>query len=559
MAEKKIFTSANYDGKTCLQLQIEVSESGFATDGSYSTVVADYYLISVVKPSGLNGDVTSDYGTGQTFSCSIGSISQTFSTNAFAIANAINKAGDKFKIGTLSTKVKRSGDTGAGNVKVASSCTLTWRSGYPSRSISGTYSCINTKHIIEYDANGGNNAPSNQVKYYGYVLNLRNEIPTRVGYLFKGWSTKKDGNVEYQNGGRFGHDANTTLYAIWKMVDVKIDLTPVDIKIPCEFRDGISGFKYFYCDSNYSIDIPYTYSFPDKITSAFVSVGNSEYIQLYSDTGTIKVGMNDISEAIKEYGKNDEVLFNMRFKFAINNDVIEIPTTVICPLIDFNFVDISIHHSYVDKTSNNLLYITFVCTYPKSFNPDIKYVNSYPLIVYEDGTSIKSLTCVGRKDISDNAFLITYNLNINGLSNPLRLRSLKDVLLYNDAFRSESTLTKSMFQNKMSLYFSSINKNIIFYKNKTIEAREFVEIEYLNGFYKGGIICMKEFIESNETTEFKIDSNKIINAKLLIETKNADSSHPEENPTTPIENIIDTIEDTNVSQTEDILVSELEN
>lgn len=520
MADKKIFTSANYDGKTCLQLQIEVYETGFATDGSYSTVVADYYLISVVKPSGLTGDVTSDYGTGQTFSCSIGSVVQTFSSNAFIIANAINKAGDKYKIGTLSTKVKRSGDTGAGNVKVACSCTLTWRSGYPSRAISGTYSCINTKHVIRYDANGGTNAPSEQIKYYGYVLKLRNEIPTRAGYLFKGWSTVRNGNVAYLTGGQYGLDVNTTLYAVWKMVDVNIDLTPVDIKIPCEFRDGIGGFKYFYCDSNYSIAIPYSYSFPDAITSAYVNVEDAGYIQLYQDTGNIIVMMKEIGHAIKSYGSENEVLISMKFKFVINNDEVEISTNVICPLIDFRFNNIFVHHSYTDKTSSNLLYISFICTYPKSFNPDVKYINSYPLIVYENGSLLKALTCVGRKEIDDNTFLVTYNLNTNGLTSPLRIRSLDKMFMYDERFNSESTLTKELFAKNLSLYYSSTNKDIILYKDKNVKAREFVEVEYLNGFYKGGIVCMKEFIENEDSDINNIYFDKDeFNAKELIEWK----------------------------------------
>lgn len=552
MADKNIFTSSTYDGKTCLQLQIEMREDGFAKDGSYSNVIADYYLVSVAKPSGITGNVTSDYGTGQTFTCSIGSTSKTFSSNAFIIADAINKAGDKLKIGSLNTTVKRSGETGSGNIKVSFNCTFTWRSGYPSRSISGTYSCINTKHIVTYNANGGKDAPSQQIKCYGHILDLRNDIPTRNGYIFKGWSTRRNGDVEYKSGGKYGLDEDVTLYAIWKMVDVKIDLTPVDIKIPCDFHGGIGGFNYFYCDDNYYIDIPYSYSFPDEITNAYVGVGNSGYTEIFSDTGTVRVTMKEIGDAIYSYGKQNEVLLNMKFSFLINNDEVEIPVSVLCPLIDFNFTNISVHHSYTDRNANNLLYITFVCTYPKSFNPSVKQINSYPLITYESGTSLKALTCVGRKEIGDNAFLFTYNLNTNGLVSPLKIRCLDKIFVYNELFDSNDTLSRNLFLKDLSLHYSSINKNIVIYKNKTVEAREFVETDYLNGFYKGGIFCMNQFIETNDLNENAsaiITSN--LKAKEFIELRNEDPI--------PVGSNVYILDNKNVSTLDKTKVSDVEN
>lgn len=72
-------------------------------------------------------------------------------------------------------------------------------------------------HTVSYNANGGTGAPGNQTKTYGQVLTLSNTRPTRANYIFQGWSTSANGAVQYQPGGRFGSDANTTLYAIWKL------------------------------------------------------------------------------------------------------------------------------------------------------------------------------------------------------------------------------------------------------------------------------------------------------------------------------------------------------
>ena len=72
-------------------------------------------------------------------------------------------------------------------------------------------------HTVSYNANGGTGAPGNQTKTYGQVLTLSSTRPTRANYIFQGWSTSANGAVQYQPGGRFGKDANTTLYAVWKL------------------------------------------------------------------------------------------------------------------------------------------------------------------------------------------------------------------------------------------------------------------------------------------------------------------------------------------------------
>ncbi len=72
-------------------------------------------------------------------------------------------------------------------------------------------------HTVSYNANGGTGAPGNQTKTYGQVLTLSNTRPTRANHIFQGWSTSANGAVQYQPGGRFTADANTTLYAIWKL------------------------------------------------------------------------------------------------------------------------------------------------------------------------------------------------------------------------------------------------------------------------------------------------------------------------------------------------------
>lgn len=72
-------------------------------------------------------------------------------------------------------------------------------------------------HTVSYNANGGSGAPGSQTKWWGEVLTLSSTRPTRANHTFLGWATSANGAVAYQPGGRFGSDANTTLYAVWKL------------------------------------------------------------------------------------------------------------------------------------------------------------------------------------------------------------------------------------------------------------------------------------------------------------------------------------------------------
>ena len=66
---------------------------------------------------------------------------------------------------------------------------------------------------ITYDLNDGLGIVNNQTKLAGIDLKLTEETPTKENYTFVGWSTTKDGPVEYKSGETFSRDESTTLYA----------------------------------------------------------------------------------------------------------------------------------------------------------------------------------------------------------------------------------------------------------------------------------------------------------------------------------------------------------
>lgn len=76
-----------------------------------------------------------------------------------------------------------------------------------------------TPYLIQYKANGGENAPSPQVKTYGNNIALSSDEPTRDGYTFLGWSKDENATVadsDFDPGDTYTRNAMLTLYAVWK-------------------------------------------------------------------------------------------------------------------------------------------------------------------------------------------------------------------------------------------------------------------------------------------------------------------------------------------------------
>ncbi len=71
------------------------------------------------------------------------------------------------------------------------------------------------EYPISFDANGGEEAPTAQVKVHGEAMTITGAIPVREGYGFSGWATSQTGSVVYQPGGSYVTDAPATLYAKW--------------------------------------------------------------------------------------------------------------------------------------------------------------------------------------------------------------------------------------------------------------------------------------------------------------------------------------------------------
>ena len=71
------------------------------------------------------------------------------------------------------------------------------------------------KVTITYNANGGTGAPGKQTVNINSSTKISSTQPKRDGYYFKGWSTTKNGNIEYTSGQTITANKNLTLYAVW--------------------------------------------------------------------------------------------------------------------------------------------------------------------------------------------------------------------------------------------------------------------------------------------------------------------------------------------------------
>lgn len=84
-------------------------------------------------------------------------------------------------------------------------------------------------YIVEFDANGGSNAPESEYKNYLSSLVLPVETPTRDGYDFAGWSIDNSATVNYGAGDVYSNDKSVRLYAVWENKNVSMLIISEDV------------------------------------------------------------------------------------------------------------------------------------------------------------------------------------------------------------------------------------------------------------------------------------------------------------------------------------------
>ena len=132
-------------------------------------------------------------------------------------------------------------------------------------------------YTLNYDANGGTGAPSADswsttdaaIRYHSFTV--KNTIPTREGYVFKGWKAKDGADTIYADGAlcsvsqqgndvvKNGNTWTRTLYAVWEEAvpskpewsDIRREMQKVSVHVTCINPDVNHTEKtYSYKESN---------------------------------------------------------------------------------------------------------------------------------------------------------------------------------------------------------------------------------------------------------------------------------------------------------------------
>ncbi len=82
-------------------------------------------------------------------------------------------------------------------------------------------------YTITFNANGGSGTPSSQTVTYNGTLPTISVKPTKTGYTFMGWYDSVSGGTQYYNASnvavkKYDKKSNVTLYAVWKINELKI-------------------------------------------------------------------------------------------------------------------------------------------------------------------------------------------------------------------------------------------------------------------------------------------------------------------------------------------------
>lgn len=206
-------------------------------------------------------------------------------------------------------------------------------------------------YTVSYDANGGTNAPVEQIKMENETLVITGHIPTRAGYTFKGWSTSDLGlNVTYKAGDTYTANESKVLYAVWeKNKEVINGSTPsfvisdvaanagskVTVDISIRNNPGITAFKFsidYPTDVMRLVDVEYKTLFSSKasgsksMTDPFVISWFSTLSKDEMDNGVIATLTFEMLEDVRSGNYEISLTYeeNNVFNSAYNNIVFDI-------------------------------------------------------------------------------------------------------------------------------------------------------------------------------------------------------------------------------------------
>lgn len=148
-------------------------------------------------------------------------------------------------------------------------------------------------HYVTFDANGGTGAPGRADKWYGEQVAIPTTKPTRTNYEFLGWSSTKDGQVEYKPGEKYWiPDANATYYAVWKLLYVPPKFANALAIRTNSMSSTTADYSGGYCYASFSYKVDTTI-YPSNVAKSIVC----RYYQDGSATGVTVTPTGDLNKA----------------------------------------------------------------------------------------------------------------------------------------------------------------------------------------------------------------------------------------------------------------------
>ena len=145
----------------------------------------------------------------------------------------------------------------------------------------------NNLYTISYNANGGSNAPGDQSKIENKSISLSSSKPTRTGYTFVNWNTKKDGSgTTYKAGASYNGNANLTLYAQWRInkVYIKLNANGGSVRGSTTYGSCRTNNNLIGCSWNSPKELFHTIDYGDSLDSAgLANYNNPEYLYITKD------------------------------------------------------------------------------------------------------------------------------------------------------------------------------------------------------------------------------------------------------------------------------------
>ena len=140
-------------------------------------------------------------------------------SNTQSVTLSCATAGATIRYTTNGTAPTTTSPVYSGPITVSATTTIkaqAFKSGYANSDV-GTFTyTVASQYTITYDANGGSGAPDNQTKIKDTNLPLSQKKPTKLGFVFEGWSTSSTATTAtYKAGDIYTANASLYLYAVW--------------------------------------------------------------------------------------------------------------------------------------------------------------------------------------------------------------------------------------------------------------------------------------------------------------------------------------------------------